>query len=567
MSLLADRQDAFGGPRLARWPAYATDELPADLDAGGFRIKNIGGTGQLNVGDYASFAAALTAVGSSTMTLVIQSSQTVATNTTVPANCMLLFLGAGKLVVSSGVSLVIARRPIAGAGQHIFEAADSTATIGISQPDGPLPLRWWGLVADGDTDDAPVIQNAIDGAGTNTVFALPEGSATIIIRSSIEIYGTVKNGVSIVGRGSGGVDFQNIVKWDGASGGYMIDVINSSGNYFSGFTLLTDNGGNVAARCINIDQTTDPGYPSGSTSNVQIENMTFTNNVANPNLIAVSVAYLSASNCELMRIKRCRFYQNYLFGSSTNLTRGIAISLGNATGGGGSNNYNQLIEENQFTNFTYDINCFVTKAVIRNNEHQFCAINIVGHGDLLVEHNRPENSRQFLKCDSGQYVLRFNDLALVGTWNASYPTIEFVGNAGAVTLDHNMWNDDGTDTIIAVACTATPGASSFRLVSKGNQYPNNQHLDGARSFGTFRYWSTELDNPLPRIQTGGEATLGHAAAATVVGTTPFSELSSSIDDGATIYVTDGTPGTNPLTGSGSGCFADRVNGVWVGRAV
>jgi hypothetical protein len=35
-----------------------------------------------------------------------------------------------------------------------------------------------------------------------------------------------------------------------------------------------------------------------------------------------------------------------------------------------------------------------------------------------------------------------------------------------------------------------------------------------------------------------------------------------VSDGATIYVTDGTPGSNPLTGSGTGCLALRQNGAW-----
>lgn len=593
---------------------------------------------EVNVDAYASFAAAITAIGSSSKTLVVSSSKNVTTNTTVPANCTLRFTGSGKLVVSSGVQLTIARMPDAPRGRQIFQAASATALITVSQRSGPLPLRWWGLVADGTTDDAPAIQNAIDGAGTNTTFELPDGNATIIIRSSLKIYGQPKNGVSIVGRGPGGVDLQTYVKWDGAAGGYMIDVVNASGCYFSGFTLMTDNGGNVAARCINIDQepslndhgnmtaganllsngdggyqssmvgetitvagagpagatltTTITGwtdsrtitlaanasttvtsavvhttsrYPAGSSTNNQAENMTFTNNVSNPNLIAFSVAYSSQNNCELMRVRRCRFYQNYIFATPTNLTRGIAISLGNTTGGGGSNNYNQLVEENEFVNFTYDVNCWITKAVIRNNEHQFAAINITGQGDLLIEHNRPENTRQFFKCGNGHYILRFNDTALSGTWDAAYPTIEFTGTAGTAVLEHNLWNDDGSNTIIAVK--NTNAANNFKLISKGNHLPNMQHITGAKTFGTFRYWTTEMDEPDQRIQSGNETIGDHASAATILGTTRFVELGNVPSvNGATIYVSDGTPGSNPLTGGGAGCFAERVNSVWIGRS-
>jgi hypothetical protein len=40
------------------------------------------------------------------------------------------------------------------------------------------------------------------------------------------------------------------------------------------------------------------------------------------------------------------------------------------------------------------------------------------------------------------------------------------------------------------------------------------------------------------------------------------ELPSTIGDGSFIYVTDGAPGTVPVTGSSTGCFAERLNGVW-----
>lgn len=40
MPLLADTQDAFGGPREARFPDWATDTLPNDVDGGGHRITN-----------------------------------------------------------------------------------------------------------------------------------------------------------------------------------------------------------------------------------------------------------------------------------------------------------------------------------------------------------------------------------------------------------------------------------------------------------------------------------------------------------------------------------------------
>jgi hypothetical protein len=40
------------------------------------------------------------------------------------------------------------------------------------------------------------------------------------------------------------------------------------------------------------------------------------------------------------------------------------------------------------------------------------------------------------------------------------------------------------------------------------------------------------------------------------------ELPATIADGSFIYASDGTAGTVPVTGGGTGCFAERINGVW-----
>jgi hypothetical protein len=41
MSLIADYQDSFGGPKQIRWPDFTTDYLTTDLDASGFQIFNL----------------------------------------------------------------------------------------------------------------------------------------------------------------------------------------------------------------------------------------------------------------------------------------------------------------------------------------------------------------------------------------------------------------------------------------------------------------------------------------------------------------------------------------------
>ena len=47
----------------------------------------------------------------------------------------------------------------------------------------------------------------------------------------------------------------------------------------------------------------------------------------------------------------------------------------------------------------------------------------------------------------------------------------------------------------------------------------------------------------------------------------FAEAVAIARNGVAYYVTDGTPGSSPLTGSGTGCLAVRQNGAWRSLAV
>src|SRR5688572_15877774 len=76
--LLADTQDAFGGPRRSRFPDWAEDTFPGPVDGGGYPLKNAklwdAGGAQFNVASYkdgvlddeafdAAYAAAIAAGG------------------------------------------------------------------------------------------------------------------------------------------------------------------------------------------------------------------------------------------------------------------------------------------------------------------------------------------------------------------------------------------------------------------------------------------------------------------------------------------------------------------------
>jgi hypothetical protein len=44
--------------------------------------------------------------------------------------------------------------------------------------------------------------------------------------------------------------------------------------------------------------------------------------------------------------------------------------------------------------------------------------------------------------------------------------------------------------------------------------------------------------------------------------TTVAKLPTSIKGGSRMFAMDGTPGSNPLTGGGTGTWAVRLNGAW-----
>jgi hypothetical protein len=94
----------------------------------------------VNVAKYASFAAAVTAIGSTVTTLLISTSQTVSGNVTVPATLTLMFVGQGGLSVSTGVTVTI-NGAVQASSRAIFSGLGS-----VVFGDGTMPTLnpdWW----------------------------------------------------------------------------------------------------------------------------------------------------------------------------------------------------------------------------------------------------------------------------------------------------------------------------------------------------------------------------------------------------------------------------------------
>lgn len=115
---------------------------------------------------YSTFAAAVSAAGSSIRTLAIPRLETITANVTVPTTLTLLFTGTGQLSINTGVTVTINGPVIAGDAQ-IFAAA-GTVTYGSGALARANTLAsWWGKT-DAGINAAIVAMNA-GGGGTVTV--------------------------------------------------------------------------------------------------------------------------------------------------------------------------------------------------------------------------------------------------------------------------------------------------------------------------------------------------------------------------------------------------------------
>lgn len=93
---------------------------------------------QIAIGNYASLAAAVTAIGSDSTRLLINEAITVAADLVVPANIILERIEPGKITVNPGVTLTITAAPLSDASQWFY----GTGTVIVTGY--PQDQAWWG---------------------------------------------------------------------------------------------------------------------------------------------------------------------------------------------------------------------------------------------------------------------------------------------------------------------------------------------------------------------------------------------------------------------------------------
>jgi hypothetical protein len=104
--------------------------------------------------DYAAFARCLSVAASTNTALVVDGPMLLGTNTTIPKNVQLWFVGNGKIKPAANKTITVNGAVRAGLLQ-IFDVSNSGALINGSFGGSEFYPEWWGAVGDGTTDDTP----------------------------------------------------------------------------------------------------------------------------------------------------------------------------------------------------------------------------------------------------------------------------------------------------------------------------------------------------------------------------------------------------------------------------
>jgi hypothetical protein len=135
----------------------AKKQLKVMNDETGFELFE---PAEIDVRNYASFSAAIDAIGSSEKTLVIPNEQSVTADKAVPSNVALRFTRGGSLNISTAVTVTINGHLAAGLHKIFTCAGTGKVVFGAASIPEIYP-EWWGI--DGTADDVQ-IQQAIEAA-------------------------------------------------------------------------------------------------------------------------------------------------------------------------------------------------------------------------------------------------------------------------------------------------------------------------------------------------------------------------------------------------------------------
>ena len=128
-------------------------------------------------------SAAITALGATTTTLVMDTADTVGVNVTVPANVHLFFLKGGILTIATTKTLTINGAMTSGPYQVFSLTGTGKVYLGPGHVAYP---QWWGAVVDGATNDYTAINEAL----TSFSNISGRGEGRVVLTRGIFKYGT-----------------------------------------------------------------------------------------------------------------------------------------------------------------------------------------------------------------------------------------------------------------------------------------------------------------------------------------------------------------------------------------
>jgi hypothetical protein len=124
-----------------------------------------GGTGSVDVADYASLNAAITAIGSTEADLLISGSTGVVNSVTVPENIRL------NIVKGGSIDLNQFTVTINGAMDAVIDTIfTDLGSVAIGSEVGIIYPQWWGAVVNDGSDDLTAIQNAVAASSNVPIF-------------------------------------------------------------------------------------------------------------------------------------------------------------------------------------------------------------------------------------------------------------------------------------------------------------------------------------------------------------------------------------------------------------
>lgn len=266
--------------------------------------------------NYSSFAAAVTAMGTTVpVRLIVSEQMAVGVNVTVTPNIQLQFIGNGKLVIGAGFTATI-QGPLAASANWIFDVSASGAVVSLAgnNTSPQAYVQWWGVKGDGSTDDTAALQSAIDGVpSTSGDLKLTRG-LVIKVTSTIKFWGksSMNFGSDIsMGSGSGILTNVPIIIWYGTDGGLVIDISRTRDSIFSGFMIFGNHLGYPAGIATGADKgiwLNQTNSPVGGicTSNI-FRYVDIYMGTERTNATAVYIADPSNSNLEFMLFDQCIF--------------------------------------------------------------------------------------------------------------------------------------------------------------------------------------------------------------------------------------------------------------------